>query len=87
MLPQIIQNSFLTDTENGKEIYGRQPAKQEDVLMAKSQSKKKPNWDLKGKEEIFEEDQFLFVHPITFNYAIQFPGVLFEWWKKTTQRM
>lgn len=70
MLPQIIQNSLLTDMENGKEIYGRQPTKQEDLLMAKLQSKRKPNWVLKGKEEIFKEDHFLFVHPITFNYAV-----------------
>lgn len=32
--------------------------------MAKPQSKKKSNWVLKGKEEI------VFVHPITFNYAV-----------------
>lgn len=38
--------------------------------MARAQSKKKPNWLLKGSEEIFEKDHFLSLHSITFNYAV-----------------
>lgn len=37
--------------------------------MAKAQSRKKPNWVLKERE-MFEKDNFLSVHSITFNNTI-----------------
>ena len=65
LLPQKVQDSLLTDVgpvrENhflpvvrscrvGEETYGKQPTTQEDLFMAKAQSKKKPNSVLKGRE-------------------------------------
>lgn len=38
--------------------------------MAKAQSKQKPNWILKRREEILDEHCFLSVHSMTFNYAL-----------------